>query len=706
MAKHMPFVVPSWVAGLYDNDKSVVRAANESFNRVFTTEEKRKNVWRLYQTSILEYSRDVICKETTATLSDERTTSPEDASAKYSRVVGSAMMIVTNILGSSVRSAFRESMKLTKNIENSSAEELDSNRTMMEELMNEEKLWKLATDADPYVRRAVYRLLSLALAKQKTSLNPSIISTHVITSGLHTSQTGSAFDYAKAINILSIQMPEVWTVHYSGSGKKSAHSRLCFFLKRGSQGGPPEFWTTISSLLSNLPPSIIISVAEDGSVDKDDGAGHVQSPILKALHEGINSKDESRLNQEKAWNTYLSTLELVQSSSPKLNQHGLLKGYVIPIIQQYVKPSLESVRWTISGPYQKSICLRACKLVLVGSSELFQQEWLALSEKIVEDLKTLLPEQSKDHKKSQDSLLAVSGRWYQLQKSLLESGNEDIVLPIVRRNAASEIKCAINILESRNGKPYGAAATLEVALQSIPDAILGDHAIRETTMSFATTVIPKLILSPSAEYLIRVLEALGGRMNITQAYEDCMRTLMNAAESPAKNSALRSFLSSGRLRDNEPLSATVMRSLQYALDNDDENSWDLVMAAIGNPVAPKDLMDHVLADMVEGLSINTRRPASLHGLELTSRQNEVLIREFALSNQGSNLLSALLHMAESDNEDISGRARNLNLLLEQTLRADGGNGRAAKSIVDFISQGIAKVEANPLPYVTPVMTVR
>lgn len=597
-------------------------------------------------------------------------------------------------------------MKLTKNIENSSAEELDSNRTMMEELMNEEKLWKLATHADPYVRRAVYRLLSLALAKQKTSLNPSIISTHVITSGLHTSQTSSAFDYAKAINILSIQMPEVWTVHYSGSGKKSAHSRLCFFLKRGSQGGPPEFWTTISSLLSNLPPSIIISVAEDGSVDKDDGAGHVQSPILKALHEGINSKDESRLNQEKAWNTYLSTLELVQSSSPKLNQHGLLKGYVIPIIQQYVKPSLESVRWTISGPYQKSICLRACKLVLVGSSELFQQEWLALSEKIVEDLKTLLPEQSKDHKKSQDSLLAVSGRWYQLQKSLLESGNEDIVLPIVRRNAASEIKCAINILESRNGKPYGAAATLEVALQSIPDAILGDHAIRETTMSFATTVIPKLILSPSAEYLIRVLEALGGRMNITQAYEDCMRTLMNAAESPAKNSALRSFLSSGRLRDNEPLSATVMRSLQYALDNDDENSWDLVMAAIGNPVAPKDLMDHVLADMVEGLSINTRRPASLHGLELTSRQNEVLIREFALSNQGSNLLSALLHMAESDNEDISGRARNLNLLLEQTLRADGGNGRAAKSIVDFISQGIAKVEANPLPYVTPVMTVR
>lgn len=99
MAKHMPTIVASWVAGLYDNDKSVSRAATEAFLRVFSSEEKRVNVWRVYRSSLLEYSRSVIVKESIATLSDERTVSPDDASTKYSRVVGAAVMMVTNLLG-------------------------------------------------------------------------------------------------------------------------------------------------------------------------------------------------------------------------------------------------------------------------------------------------------------------------------------------------------------------------------------------------------------------------------------------------------------------------------------------------------------------------------------------------------------------------------------------------------------------------------
>ena len=102
MAKHMPTIAAPWLAGMYDNDKSVSRAANDSFTRAFSSQEKRRNVWRLYQSSILQYSKDVVAKETATTLSDERTTSPDDASAKYSRVVGAAVMVVTSLLGSSV----------------------------------------------------------------------------------------------------------------------------------------------------------------------------------------------------------------------------------------------------------------------------------------------------------------------------------------------------------------------------------------------------------------------------------------------------------------------------------------------------------------------------------------------------------------------------------------------------------------------------
>lgn len=97
----------SWLAGLYDSDKIVIRAAQESFKEAFPTKEKQKNVWRIYLESILRYVSDVIFKESVNTLSDERTTSPDDALTKYARVVGAAIYVISYALGQSTKHASR-----------------------------------------------------------------------------------------------------------------------------------------------------------------------------------------------------------------------------------------------------------------------------------------------------------------------------------------------------------------------------------------------------------------------------------------------------------------------------------------------------------------------------------------------------------------------------------------------------------------------
>lgn len=84
---------------MYDNDKLVARAAYGSLKQIFASEEKMKGVWRVYQMSILEYAREIIANETIYTLSDERTTSPDDASGKYTRVVGTIILMVTSAIG-------------------------------------------------------------------------------------------------------------------------------------------------------------------------------------------------------------------------------------------------------------------------------------------------------------------------------------------------------------------------------------------------------------------------------------------------------------------------------------------------------------------------------------------------------------------------------------------------------------------------------
>ena len=91
----------AWLTGLQDNDKLAARAAQAAFQKVFPTDDKQKAVWRVYQRSILEYCREAILRENVRTLSDERTTSPDDAEAKYARVVSSALLTVTSLLGRS-----------------------------------------------------------------------------------------------------------------------------------------------------------------------------------------------------------------------------------------------------------------------------------------------------------------------------------------------------------------------------------------------------------------------------------------------------------------------------------------------------------------------------------------------------------------------------------------------------------------------------
>lgn len=95
----LPKVVGAWLAGIYDNDRPVQRTALESFTRVFSTEDKRNNVWKIYQSSTLDFIDDVLLHQTPLTLSDERTVKRDDAEAKYARVVGAALMLFNRIIG-------------------------------------------------------------------------------------------------------------------------------------------------------------------------------------------------------------------------------------------------------------------------------------------------------------------------------------------------------------------------------------------------------------------------------------------------------------------------------------------------------------------------------------------------------------------------------------------------------------------------------
>ena len=99
LARCMPNIISSWLAGQQDPDKAVSRAAHDSFKKVFATEEKLKNVWRVYSQAIVKYAEDVVLHETEGTLSDMRTANLDDATSKYARVVGCAVTVLATLIG-------------------------------------------------------------------------------------------------------------------------------------------------------------------------------------------------------------------------------------------------------------------------------------------------------------------------------------------------------------------------------------------------------------------------------------------------------------------------------------------------------------------------------------------------------------------------------------------------------------------------------
>ena len=144
----MPGIVGAWTAGLYDSDKSVNRAAQDALQRVFPTPEKRFNLSKVYQLPILEFASDATLKETPQTLSDERTTTPEDTESKYSRVISSSVSVVDSLLNS---------------LPDTETKKHDS---IYEAFVTSSKIWDFLSSEDSTVRRTVLRFLRTCLVKR------------------------------------------------------------------------------------------------------------------------------------------------------------------------------------------------------------------------------------------------------------------------------------------------------------------------------------------------------------------------------------------------------------------------------------------------------------------------------------------------------------------------------------------------------------
>ena len=645
MEKHIPKVVGSWLAGTYDRDRAVARAATDGINSFLDTDAKVAIFWKRCQVQILDYAQEAI-DETPQSLSDERTMNADDIQAKYFRVIGSSISLVINLL-----------VKL-------SSDEIFKHQDKYQEfLANNNKLWALAFCEDTFVRRTTDQLLMACLGKQREIIESDleIVSHAFIAEGLRASQTSSALQLVQALGNLTSKFPQVWTSAYKG--KKAPLSRLCRFIEKGSQGGPSEYWQALRSLLLLLPPGVL-PTDTNSSLE-----------FLKAFRDGICNREELRNNLAEGWANYLDVAKIVVGNLPDSTARAkLFQESIYPIFGQYLHPSTENSRWSIgSNTAALATAYKACASAKDASlQKSFADEWTRLADDFISRILTSLPEQSKDYHKSQTAVAAEGHRWFGLlSKTLDESpfndSNKFLILPSEKIVTAA-LKATVN----RNGKPYSAAATVESALRLSPALMEVSVTSLESVKTFLETHLPKLMLSPSSSYLVSIMNLLRSVPDQEAFFEDVWQSaidgLLPLPNDDDKLKAITRLVSNeavARLSqaDSELQDFLLQASTKVVFG--DNEAWPLFESVTAfNSLS--DSTEAKLVDQVLGRlnPKDSNADSVFKALEVISQKKPDLLRRDASTHVA--LITKLLAMTELSDSPFAARAEALKAVIENS----------------------------------------
>ncbi|KAH5107178.1 E3 ubiquitin protein ligase listerin [Parastagonospora nodorum] len=663
IAKHMPQSVAAWLCGLYDSDRSVVEATQSSLRQVFNTPEKIQNIRKAYQQPILEYCRDAIDKESTATLSDERNVTPDDAEAKYSRVISACISLLGSLLSNLPR------------------EELSKYQTDYEALLGDKKLWEFASSKDASIRRSLHRFLKTCVAKEPEAVKANLetISKSYLSVALNSDQTNSAFEYIDALTALTSDHPTAWTEHYTS--KTAVDRRLRQFLKRGSQSGPRDYWARLTALFHAIPSDVLPHNAADSA------------ELLGALQGGMIKKDEPKHNYEVAFGTYLDVVALLNARLDNEDKKKLLDEMVLPLLTQYLQPSVETSQWSLPS---SAISVLAKAARIDGMAAALAEQWPTYTKQLVDAIKTSAPEQSKDYEKSQVAVGRHATRLATLQEQALKHEAFAPVQTVFAHASANVVTEALSVIKSRNGKPYGAAEAIAAILKR-NSAILASTETQQELELFLREHLPALVSSPSSIYLIELLYACSASPDFPEMWSSTLKTILQEPESSARTKALEAILTSPRIpasfdlasRDSE-LQTFVKSSVRESVESSGE--WDSFSRILQSPakIIASDTTDDILSYLTQSLTISQQAPYSLQGLRHIVRSNPSMLREFVGTPKGSKLLQGLLLASESPSDEIAQSALAVNASI-QTMLASGSDSK--QSMFELIQQGLR--EATP-----------
>ncbi|TGZ78159.1 hypothetical protein EX30DRAFT_366230 [Ascodesmis nigricans] len=635
-AKHMPKIVGSWLAGLYDSDRMVSRATRNSLVEVFQTEEKLKSLWKVFSTTILEYCANIIENEKVYTLSDERTTSADDAEGKFARVMTTTIMEVAYLIGSS------------------SEEELVKNDGTYARFLKNNELWKFACHSDPALRKAVYRLLVSTLDRHPAwiSKNLKTVSSAFLVKSFGGPQTSSADLFLDAVVTLTQKLPDAWESANSQS-KKPPLKHLAGFLEQGSQLSPPAFWEQAAKLFGTIPERTITS--------EWDQALRCTNSIQKAIKGG----KEPSIHIQLAWACYFEACyRLLVLCSSKSGRVFTLKDTVLPVYLNFLEDKGSDLQTTFSDAVE--ICSqglsRLDRIPKRAVDQFVEEVWGEVEKRI-----TLILDAEVDDEK----LKRFAETWIELATKTLQRVPEDsrvaCLIQEANRRVVSEAIEAINI---SSGSRVGTAAVLENVLKPTAAATWADAAAKALVSDFLEEDVVSLIDTPSAVHILQALISYGGHASNRHSYQvlwnkAANKLLVSSHDASTKSKYIQIFMEASSQKLDHivapcpALDEYIIRKLN-ALLNGEGGEWGVIRAALG---ATGNVSDAGLVyKLIEMIANDLKSPRNLtvdsivQRLDLLRHINPIKLKSFLDLETSKPAVESILRLSDSTDTQVAASA--------------------------------------------------
>ncbi|KAJ4387111.1 hypothetical protein N0V93_007699 [Gnomoniopsis smithogilvyi] len=659
MEKNIPKVAGVWLAGTFDREKPVARAATDGLATFLTTEDKVTQFWKKCQSQVLQFATEAVI-ETPDTLSDERSTKPEDAEAKYYRVVAACFSLVLGLL-----------QRLPK-------EDTDKYETEYETFFSSgpgNSVWSFATADDSRVRKNVYQLVLLCLEQRVDLIQPHVtqLGSILTSSALKKSQLGSATELVAVLAKLTQQNHDIWGT------KKSPLLRLRVFIEKGSQGGSGSFWQAMDKLLACVPLEVVTAEAA--------------SDFLKSFRTGITRREEPRMNAPFAWMCYLNILARLVHQIDSTLRVKVVTTELFPLIEQYLLSNERLGEW-LTG-VDVSLLSRAYRVAARSADDQVREacvkDWNRLADALVARLSNSLPEVSKEFEISQNRIAEDGKRWFSLvgaiHSDLIEfskqSNGQEI--PDFTQDASwTVIRGAADLMKRRNYKPFGAASILHFALKSTPHlfTLPGASPWASLLPVDSNEEMAKLLTSPSAPHFISSVVVLGQQKadDFSGLWPATIQCLLQQGGTPQVNTYITKLISDAASKDWARSDTELQQHLEknmISCATNGQGSWELFDAALIGDVLSDSALLTLASSTVDILSSD--KESSMKAADIMLRRKPTVFS----ANEALHLalVTKLLGMMEIDDASVSSRARNLQSLLEK-------HGDAQPSVLNIIQTNL------------------